>query len=123
MGMPKSRHAHRSRIFVNSNWNLNLDHGPFSSPGNMKSVFQRAMADRMHRHCPLNVPAPFTKMINGQPVLAVVTVQTVLLALVVSILVGNTSLKVANIKCHIKTISRFVWPRVNRIRVVRYVMK
>ena len=44
MGMPRSRHAHHSRFFVNSNWNPDLDHGPFSSPGNMKSVFQRAMA-------------------------------------------------------------------------------
>ena len=43
MGMPRSRHAHCSRIF-NSNWNLNLDHGSFSSPGNMKSLFPRAMA-------------------------------------------------------------------------------
>ena len=42
--MPKSRHAHPSRTFINSNWNTNSDHGPFSSPGSLKSVFQRAMA-------------------------------------------------------------------------------
>ena len=38
--MPKSRHAHPSRTFINSNWNTNYDHGPFSSPGSLKSVFK-----------------------------------------------------------------------------------
>ena len=44
MGMLKSRHAHHSRIFINSNWNTDSEHAPFSSPGSLKSVFQRAMA-------------------------------------------------------------------------------
>ena len=38
-GHAKVETCHHSRLFVKSNWNPNLDHGPFSSPGNMKSVF------------------------------------------------------------------------------------
>ena len=44
MGMPRLRHAHPSRTFVNSNWGKLPDPGPFSSPGSLKLAFRRAIA-------------------------------------------------------------------------------
>ena len=131
LGMPRSRHAHPSITFVNSNVTKEFVHGPFSSPYILESAFQKAMAfcnkrdqrsyvqvlssqcdsplhkaDKWSGGAENNYLVNSTSFVGGQN-----SVNT------------RTSMMVANVisKHYIKTVNRFVYVILNRIRLVLHV--